>query len=50
MSLLEELLKDFTTEEVERIVDNLNIPVEIRKIPVKPVNNREKEKLYHFVI
>jgi hypothetical protein len=50
MSLVEELLKDFTTEEVERIVDNLKIPIEIRKIPVKPANNRKKEKLYQFVI
>ena len=29
MSLIEELLKDFTTEEVEKIVDNLKIPVDI---------------------
>jgi hypothetical protein len=50
MSLVEELLKDFTTEEVERIVDNLKIPIEIRKIRVKTANNRKKEKLYQFVI
>ena len=44
MNLVEELLKDFTTEEVERIVDNLKIPIEMRKIYVKPINGKKKAK------
>jgi hypothetical protein len=49
MYLVEELLKDFTTEEVEKIVDNLKIPVEIRKIFVRCVTNKKKEKYYKCV-
>ena len=45
MSLVEELLKDFTTEEVEKIVDNLKIPVEIRKIILKPVSSGNRAKI-----
>ena len=49
MNLVEELLKDFTTEEVEKIVDNLKIPVEIRKIILKPVGNGNRIKSYKIV-
>jgi hypothetical protein len=44
MNLVEELLKDFTTEEVERIVDNLKIPIEIRKIYIKSISDKKKVK------
>ena len=46
MNLVEELLKDFSTEEVEKIVDNLKIPVEIHKIILKPVGNEKQARAY----